>query len=310
MESMELHTIGAGGGSLIWQDSGGALRVGPRSAGADPGPACYGRGEQPCVTDAHVVLGRLPATTKLGGFLPLQPERSEAALAKVARLFSIRTIELAQAVLEVSDSAMERAIKVITLERGHDPRDLALFSFGGAGGLHACRLALRLGMLEDRVRKLLQRELGSGSLRSEVQIACRYHGQSYEIRVPLKSGFERHFEDLHEGQFGFRLADQPLECVAVHATAWRPSKYRIQRQPARSRSVASAVIGKVRLLEGGHRARQNATLLDRQLLRPGMKTQGPAIVLEDTATTVVENNFSLRVDATLCLRMKAMGSVS
>ena len=136
----DVHTVGAGGGSLVRLDSGGALRVGPESAGADPGPACYGRGEQPAVSDAQLVLGRLQADRFLGGRMPLYPERARTALATLAGSFGSLE-EAAAAVLRVANSNMERAIRVVSVERGHDPRDFTLVAFGGAGPLHACALA-------------------------------------------------------------------------------------------------------------------------------------------------------------------------
>jgi len=143
---IDVHTIGAGGGSVAWIDPGGALRVGPESAGAEPGPACYGRGDLPTVTDAHVVLGRLPADRFLGGRMTLQPDRSWAALGALGRRMGAEARAAAEAVIEVVEAGMERALRVVSVRRGHDPRDFTLVSFGGAGGLHACRLAEALGM--------------------------------------------------------------------------------------------------------------------------------------------------------------------
>jgi N-methylhydantoinase A len=136
----DVHTVGAGGGSLARLDSGGALRVGPDSAGADPGPACYGRGDRPAVSDAQLVLGRLRPDRFLGGRMRLFPERAHAALAGLAGSFG--GVEAAAvAVIRVANSNMERAIRVVSVERGHDPRDFILLAFGGAGPLHACGLA-------------------------------------------------------------------------------------------------------------------------------------------------------------------------
>jgi N-methylhydantoinase A len=137
---LDIHTVGAGGGSIARLDAGGALRVGPESAGADPGPICYGRGELPTVTDAHAVLGHFAARTLLNGAFPLDVLRAERELAK--RKGSFRTLqEFARAIIGVSNSVMERALRLISIERGHDPRDYVLVAFGGAGGLHACDLA-------------------------------------------------------------------------------------------------------------------------------------------------------------------------
>ncbi|MCL6642426.1 MAG: hydantoinase/oxoprolinase family protein, partial [Candidatus Bipolaricaulota bacterium] len=145
---LDIHTIGAGGGSIAWLDSGGALRVGPRSAGAEPGPACYGRGgTEPTVTDAQLVLGRLDPDSPLGDIPQLHVHRAQAAIEeKIARPLKMSLEEAAWGILEVADANMERAIRVITVERGHDPRDFALLAFGGAGPLHAGCLAKRLGI--------------------------------------------------------------------------------------------------------------------------------------------------------------------
>lgn len=151
---IDLHTVGSGGGSLARVDAGGALRVGPHSAGSDPGPACYGRGgERATVTDANLVLGRLPPDHFLGGEMPLDEEAARAALERLAveagigsedRDSAIRSAALG--VVRVANAHMERALRVISVERGHDPADFALVSFGGAGGLHAARLARGLGI--------------------------------------------------------------------------------------------------------------------------------------------------------------------
>ncbi len=146
VDSLEIHTIGAGGGSLLWLDDAGTLCVGPESAGADPGPACYGRGDRPTLTDAHVELGRLPLETPLGGSIQLDPHRSSRALAPLAKSLGVSVRRVALAALQIADAAMERAVKRISLEKGKDPRSLHLFGFGGAGGLHVCRLASRLAM--------------------------------------------------------------------------------------------------------------------------------------------------------------------
>ena len=151
---LDIHTVGAGGGSLARVDAGGALRVGPESAGADPGPACYGRGGQVAtVTDANAFLGRLPAAGLLGGELPLDLEATRQALAALSQELAqynasprIDLEEVAMGVLQVVNAEMERAIRVTSIERGHDPREFVLLSFGGAGGVHACELARSLNV--------------------------------------------------------------------------------------------------------------------------------------------------------------------
>jgi N-methylhydantoinase A len=147
---MDIHTVGAGGGSIAHVDAGGSLRVGPESAGATPGPACYGRGLLPTVTDANLVLGRFGGGGLLGGEFKLDEERAHEALSKLARQMSahagrrLSVVEAALGVVRVVNTNMERALRVISVERGYDPREFALISFGGAGGLHAVELARAL----------------------------------------------------------------------------------------------------------------------------------------------------------------------
>jgi N-methylhydantoinase A len=142
---IDIHTVGAGGGSIAWFDAGGALRVGPVSAGADPGPACYGRGGQEAtVTDAHVVLGRLLPESFLGGSMQLDSEQALRAVERIATRLGTAAEEAALGIVRVVDANMEAAMRVISVERGLDPRDFTLVAFGGAGPLHACELAAAL----------------------------------------------------------------------------------------------------------------------------------------------------------------------
>ncbi len=138
---IDIQTVGAGGGSLASVDVGGALRVGPESAGADPGPICYGRGEAITVTDANLFLGRLDEEAFLGGRLRLERAPVERAFRELARRLGTSPLSAAEGVIQVANANMERAIRIVSLERGHDPREFTLVSFGGAGGLHACSLA-------------------------------------------------------------------------------------------------------------------------------------------------------------------------
>ncbi len=143
---IDIHTVGAGGGSIARRDAGGSLQVGPESAGADPGPACYGRGTLPTVTDANLVLGRLDPSHFLGGAMRLDAGRAEAAVATLARRLGLPTIRTAEGIVEVVNAAMTRALRVISVERGRDPREFTLVAFGGAAALHVCELAVQLGM--------------------------------------------------------------------------------------------------------------------------------------------------------------------
>jgi len=144
---VDVHTIGAGGGSIAWRDAGGALRVGPRSAGAEPGPACYGRGgEEPTVTDANLLLGYLDSDSPLAGGVELDRSASERAVGVLARSLGLSREEAAAGIVRVAGAEMARAVRVMTVERGIDPRELALLAFGGAGPLHACAIAEELDM--------------------------------------------------------------------------------------------------------------------------------------------------------------------
>ena len=145
---LDIHTVGAGGGSIARFDAGGALRVGPESAGADPGPICYGRGTEPTVTDANLLLGRLQPQRFLGGDFTLDLERTRRLVAEwLKRNGSKFTLEqFAAGIVRVVNATMEKAIRVVSIERGYDPREFALVAFGGAGGLHACELAEALSI--------------------------------------------------------------------------------------------------------------------------------------------------------------------
>jgi N-methylhydantoinase A/oxoprolinase/acetone carboxylase beta subunit len=141
---IDVHTVGAGGGSIAAVDSGGALRVGPQSAGANPGPACYGAGTELTVTDANLLLGRIDPDYFLGGRMALDFRRASEVAVETAALLRITVPQLAEGIIAVANANMQRAMRVVSVERGHDPRDFALVAFGGAGGMHACEIAQQL----------------------------------------------------------------------------------------------------------------------------------------------------------------------
>ncbi|HEV7563825.1 MAG TPA: hydantoinase/oxoprolinase family protein, partial [Solirubrobacterales bacterium] len=144
---VDVHTVGAGGGSVAWRDAGGALRVGPRSAGADPGPACYGRGgEEPTVTDANLLLGHLAGDSRLAGDVALDAEAAIAAVDRLARSLDLDREQTAAGIVRVANQEMVRALRVVTVERGVDPRRFTLLPFGGAGPMHAAAIAAELGI--------------------------------------------------------------------------------------------------------------------------------------------------------------------
>lgn len=263
LPSLAIHTIGAGGGSVARLDPGGALAVGPESAGADPGPACYGKGGiAATVTDADVVLGRIPAATELPGLGRLDVRAAEAALARAG-------VD-APGVVAVVDAAMARAVRVVTVERGVDPRDLALLAFGGAGPLHACAVAEELGMrsvvvppragvfsalgilcapeqremveswptpssrvdLDDARAALAARvaELLPGG-RVDQWLDCRYAGQSHELLVADVDDFPM----VHAQRNGYARPGVDVEVVALRARVSSPAPLAVTELPAPER---------------------------------------------------------------------------
>jgi len=143
---IHIHTVGAGGGSIAYRDAGGGLKAGPVSAGADPGPVCYGKGESITVTDANLYLGRLDPSFFLGGRMRVYPDRIRQPMDALARSLGLGPVATAEGIITVVNSVMERAVRVISIQQGHDPRDFTLVSFGGAGGLHAAELAQALSI--------------------------------------------------------------------------------------------------------------------------------------------------------------------
>lgn len=143
---LAIHTVGSGGGSIAFRDAGGGLQVGPQSAGADPGPASYGKGELPTVTDANLLLGRIQPDQFFGGQVHLDSGRASKAFADLAASLNLDPVDCALGVVQIVNTHMARALRVISVEKGYDPRDFSLVSFGGAGGLHAAELARALGM--------------------------------------------------------------------------------------------------------------------------------------------------------------------
>jgi N-methylhydantoinase A len=188
---MDIHTVGAGGGSIARVDEGGSLRVGPESAGADPGPASYGRGLLPTVTDAHLVLGHFGGAGLLGGEFVLDEARARKAIAALAEELSkaarrkVNVVEAAQGILSVANTNMERALRRISVERGYDPRDFALLPFGGAGGLHAVELAQAL-----RIPRVILPNAAGALSAIGVLAADVVKNQSQTLMIELGAGIE------------------------------------------------------------------------------------------------------------------------
>ena len=185
---LDIHTVGAGGGSLARFDAGGALRVGPESAGADPGPICYGKGERPTVTDANLLLGRLPADQFLGGDFQLDLPRTQKIVAQWLKKnhSSLSLEDFAAGVVRVVNANMEKAIRVVSIERGHDPRQFSLVAFGGAGAMHACELAHALRIPRVIVPAYPGALSALGILISDV---VKDHSRTILLRVAPGAGF-------------------------------------------------------------------------------------------------------------------------
>ncbi len=234
LPTLAVHTVGAGGGSVVRIDEGGALRVGPESAGADPGPACYGHGgTRATVTDANLLLGRLPAA--LPGGIELDAAAAERAL---------RGVDPA-AVVDIVNAEMVRALRVVSVEQGLDPRDFAHVAFGGAGPLHGCALAEELGMTtvlvpaaagvlsalglvaaderREEVRTYVVPLADVRELPGAGEADLRYAGQSFELTVPLGPKLEERFHEAHAARYGYADRDRPLELVAVRTADVTPA---------------------------------------------------------------------------------------
>jgi len=191
---IDIHTVGSGGGSMATVDAGGNLRVGPQSAGADPGPVCYARGGQvPTVTDAHVVLGRLPTDGFLGGNMTLDGDAAAQAFDEFSGQISLKSSSgleirqnLALGMIQIANAHMERALRVISVERGEDPREAVLVSFGGAGGLHACDLARSLGIPHVLISPMAATLSALGMLAADVQL-----DYVHTVMLPNETLFEK-----------------------------------------------------------------------------------------------------------------------
>jgi N-methylhydantoinase A/oxoprolinase/acetone carboxylase beta subunit len=244
---VDIHTVGAGGGSIGWRDAGGALRVGPRSAGAEPGPACYGRGgTEPTVTDANLVLGHLDPGEPLAGGVELVADAAREAVGTLGDELGLSVEDCAAGIVRVANAEMVRAMRVMTVERGVDPRDFALLAFGGAGPLHAAAIAEELGMRKiliprasgvlsalglaaaerrrDHARTVFLHgdDLTAEALAvedGEAAYDVRYRGQSFELTVrdvdAEPKAVREAFEAVHEERYGYRDPEGEIEVVTI-----------------------------------------------------------------------------------------------
>jgi N-methylhydantoinase A len=338
---MDIHTVGAGGGSIARVDEGGSLRVGPESAGADPGPACYGRSMLPTVTDAHVVLGHFGGGGLLGGEFKLDEARARAALTALANDLSrvtgkrVSVIAAAQGVVSVANTNMERALRHISVERGHDPRQFALLPFGGAGGLHAVELARALriptiimptapgalsavGVLVADVVKDQSRTVMFGYDPSDLKKLPRvFREMEREAAAVLRrEGFPAS-KQRHERALAMRYRGQSFELLItktggnIAAAFHRAHRERygyaqehgeIEIVSARLRSsglVERLSMRKIRVKKGvakPHGTTKACVIYKRDALGGGMKLRTPCIVTEYSATTLIPADATAHVD--------------
>jgi N-methylhydantoinase A len=340
---IDIHTVGAGGGSLARVDAGGALRVGPDSAGAEPGPIAYGRGgSELTVTDAHVWLGRLPTDAFLGGEGRLERDAIAAPLASLAGALGKAPEEAAEGILSVVNTAMERALRVISVERGFDPADFTIVAFGGAGALHVAELAERLGVvralvppdpgllsaygmlaapptkevsrtlllssrdpdvatrMHDAFRVLEERAVEEmaaegndpGTLAIRRWVDARYQGQSFELRIAWE-GWVRNFHQVHRDRYGYSREETPVEAVTLRAVAEAPPLPLVHAPLPDAKAPPPMEEGLI--FHGG--SEMVLRRVWRRNLLGGHSLQGPALVLEYSATTWLPPGWRLDVDS-------------
>jgi N-methylhydantoinase A len=354
---LDMHTVGAGGGSLAWLDVDGSLQVGPRSAGANPGPAAYGLGgTEPTVTDANVVLGRIGATRRLGGAIALDAARARTAVAGLAgRMGGTLSVEaLADGIVRIAVARMTSAIREISIQRGHDPRDFTLVAFGGAGPMHALALAdeigiprvlvprhpgnfsalgllasdvkhddvrTRVGLLAERwplldalfadmeggARRQLELDgFAPADQRMLRSLDLRYRGQAFELNVehrgePLEA-VAAAFHERHRAMYGHADPGAAIELVSARLSAYgvvpRPAAER-HRAPEASKQRARTERRRVWFDGAPH----DTPVWERERLPERATLEGPAIVEEFGATTVVPPGWGGVLDAHGNLRL-------
>jgi N-methylhydantoinase A len=352
--SVDMVTIGAGGGSIAEVDSTGRLRVGPRSAGAQPGPAAYGHGgEEATVTDAHIVLGTLPTELPLASGLRIDADAAHKAVQRVGLTLGLDARKTASGIVQVAVAEMSLALRRVSVERGIDPEGYTLVAFGGAGPLHAAMLLRELGFASvlvprhpglfaaaglistdlrvDRSKTVLERldapsaaplaqwyretanELratlvADGIPRSAVRVVasadCRYAGQGYELQVPVQSlsrrgvlRLQEQFHLLHRSTYGHHDPTGTVEAVTVRLSAFGGLATHAERalQRAGRSRASSAIMTDCRATFPGA-AEVRVPVYDRELLRAGHTFEGPAIVHQADATTLVLEGQHARVD--------------
>jgi N-methylhydantoinase A len=333
---VDVHSVSAGGGSIAWADAGGALRVGPHSAGAEPGPAAYDMGgEDPTVTDANLFLGYLADGARLGGEVLLRRGLSEKALASLGKRLGLEAEEAALGIVRVADAEMVRALRVISVERGLDPRDFALLAFGGAGGMHACSLAEELGMetvlipraggvlsalglaISDLRRDYVSPYLEALKDADEREVEERFEDMENTAAEDLEGpGYIRRADLRYRGQsFELTVGADALEELEERFHAAHEQRYGYLMEDesvelVNLRLIATVPVEKPQIeepdpkgnVETGRREAnfdgewREAPVLDREEMGEGSEVEGPAIVEFRESTCVVRPGWRGEVD--------------
>jgi N-methylhydantoinase A len=352
---VDLREIGAGGGSIALIDEAGALHVGPQSAGADPGPACYERGgTEPTVTDANLHLGFLNPQYFLGGEMEIDAGLAKQAIARIASYYNISLDEAALGIIKIVNTNMSALLQSMTVKRGYDPRDFALVAFGGAGPLHAAAIAQELGIptiiipmnsgvfsawgmlmadlrhdfalthikpikeaevdrfntmfrdLEARLRDIFKQEnVLDENIEVTYQMDLRYLGQEHTLSVFAPAHFteadkavvSKSFDDLHLAAYGHNAPEESKEVVSLKAIGiGRVNKPSMQAIQAGGKEPASEAHTGERSVYRGNGAYERFNIYRRERLLANNVIDGPAVIEEITATTVVENNQTCTVD--------------
>jgi N-methylhydantoinase A len=334
---LDVHTVGAGGGSIAWRDAGGALRVGPRSAGAEPGPACYGRGgTEPTVTDANLLLGYLDASSSLAGDVALDAEAASKAVEELAAALELEPLEAAEGIVRVANQEMARALRVVTVERGIDPREFALMPFGGAGPMHAAALAVELGIARiicprasgvlsalglvaaERRRDTARTVMLSGEELTDERIAAEVEGLRESIGAGLAGAEpEATYELRYRGQ-AFELAipgdsrPDPAELAERFAAeherryGYRDPDAEVELVNVRLAMVVPGADPRPRAAPAGRvkrsrrRARFGGSWVEAEVVRgepsAGEQVEGPCVLELPEATLVVPPGWEAEVD--------------
>ncbi len=337
---VDIVTVGSGGGSIARKDEGDVLRVGPESAGAQPGPVCYGRGgEQPTITDALLLLGYIDPQYFLGGEMDLDIERARCAIERLSDTLDMSVEETLLGIYRVSNSKMARTMKKVTVEKGLHPEDFTILAFGGAGPLHAAYLAEELGMkkvmippmpgvfsalgiatgdkVSDRSTSIFCDIEDEETILKEIEnidvydgektrtiLGLRYRGQSYHINVPFHGDFEEttsNFHREHKRRYGYENKEADIEVVRIHIESIE--KIEMKELPHIVEDVEHPKPRDVSFPDGDYRT----DVYYRMGLKTDFEKLGPAIIEDKNSTILVPPDWHFRVDDLGIIHMEVCG---